>query len=159
MSLGWGNDKVFDAISRCEQIEREKKMAANGDMKWDGLSNMAENIFKRFSIKQNSNNNKNKNISDQNNNNNNTANSDSNAETDMDGKSLPVWRLFVRKEVFYPWDDDVINDSLATHLCYVQLCRSLMIGECACDKVIDVSCVLMCVSYGLKCASCVCLVC
>ena len=127
MSLGWGNDKVFDAIARCEQIEREKQMRHNGDFKKDGLATVTENIIKKFNLKQNSNSvsKDNEALS--------TSGLEKNKETD--GVLLPEWKLFIRKEVFLPWDDDVINDSLATHLCYVQLCRSLMLGECAYDKV------------------------
>jgi len=76
-SLGSEGDKVFDAISQCEQVFRNQHSLPEADA---------------------------------------------------------PWRLFLRKEMFSPWDD-VTPDSVATSLIYAQITRGIVLEEYVCTSV------------------------
>ncbi|ESO11273.1 hypothetical protein HELRODRAFT_194873 [Helobdella robusta] len=176
ISLGWSSDKIFDSVSRCEQIERERSSTTSftpGNNKYAGWINFATNIAQKLNRKTISSRNGTVNGNNIHNNNNNVNNnncpdksttntfhnsnssnyigqsnglSNNNNTFDNFNYSLkdgnnynPCWKLFVRKEIFTPWEDDVTEDPVAAHLCYAQICRGIMLGEYVCEAGYEVA--------------------
>lgn len=39
------------------------------------------------------------------------------------------WKFWIRKEIFSPWDDELLRDRVAVDLTYAQICKGHMSGE------------------------------